>query len=274
MSNSPWQVHKFGGSSLADAACFRRVAEILLSADSSPQVAVVSAMGGMTDALLGLIGTAEQAGDGIEAGLAALSKRYTEACHGLLTDESEAASVLDAFARDIQDIRDVLQAISLVRSAADRSRDLVAGFGELWSSRLLAAYLGQEARSRGRTDPVGWLDARQLIIVEHGDLGPGVLWEPSRSNAARCFPSPAKGITVVTGFIATDAAGLHTTLGRNGSDYSASIIGALLAAERITIWTDVDGVMSADPNRVPEAVDYQRADAIARPWSWLISAPR
>ncbi len=80
-----------------------------------------------------------------------------------------------------------------------------------------------------------------------------MLWEPSRANAAKCFPSPAAGITVVTGFIATDAAGLHTTLGRNGSDYSASIIGALLAAESITIWTDVDGVMSADPNRVPEA---------------------
>ncbi len=253
MSNSPWQIHKFGGSSLANAACFQRVAEILLSSDSHPQVAVVSAMAGMTDALLALIRTAEQAGTGIEAGLEALSTRYTETCHALLADESEAAAVLNAFAHDVQDARDVLQAISLVRSAADRSRDLVAGFGELWSSRLLAAYLAQEARRRSLTNPVRWLDARQLIVVEHGDLGPGVLWDPSRANAAKCFPATATGITVVTGFIATDAAGLHTTLGRNGSDYSASIIGALLAAERITIWTDVDGVMSADPNRVPEA---------------------
>ncbi len=129
MSNSPWQVHKFGGSSLADAACFQRVAEILLSTDSHPQVAVVSAMGGMTDALLALILTAERAGKDIEVGLEALSKRYTETCHALLADESEAARVLEAFTRDVQDARDVLQAISLVRSAADRSRDLVAGFG-------------------------------------------------------------------------------------------------------------------------------------------------
>jgi aspartokinase/homoserine dehydrogenase 1 len=253
MSDKPWQVHKFGGSSLADDACFRRVAGILLSQPASRQAAVVSAMGGMTDALLGLLDSAERGDGDIDAGLDALTLRYTGTVHSLLVEGPARARVIHDFERDIRDARDVLQAVALVHSAADRSRDLVAGFGELWSSRLLAAFLEQEAAARGLDCPVHWLDARELIIVEHGELGPAVLWPQSRDNAARCFPASHDGITVVTGFIASDAEGLHTTLGRNGSDFSASIVGALLGASSIDIWTDVDGVMSADPNRVPDA---------------------
>ena len=84
-------------------------------------------------------------------------------------------------------------------------------------------------------------------------MGPAVQWDESRANARRIFTDATRGIAVVTGFIASEANGLPTTLGRNGSDFSASIVGALLDAAKITIWTDVDGVMSADPNRVPEA---------------------
>jgi len=253
MSDKPWQVHKFGGSSLADDACFRRVAGIVLGEPAARQAVVVSAMGGMTDALLTILDGAERADGDIDAGLDSLTLRYTGTVQSLLREGPARADVIHHFERDIQDARDVLQAVALVRSAAARSRDLVAGFGELWSSRLLAAFLEQEAAARGVDCPVHWLDARELIIVEHGELGPAVLWPQSRDNAARCFPAEREGITVVTGFIASDADGLHTTLGRNGSDYSASIIGALLGATSIDIWTDVDGVMSADPNRVPDA---------------------
>jgi aspartokinase/homoserine dehydrogenase 1 len=84
-------------------------------------------------------------------------------------------------------------------------------------------------------------------------MGPAVQWDESRANARRIFTDATSGIAVVTGFIASERNGLPTTLGRNGSDFSASIVGALLEAAKITIWTDVDGVMSADPNRVPEA---------------------
>ena len=137
--------------------------------------------------------------------------------------------------------------------AADRSRDLIAGFGELWSSRLLAAYLTERVRQSGDDRPVRWIDARQLIVIERGELGPAVQWDDCRERAGRLLGDMERGIAVVTGFIASDRSGLYTTLGRNGSDFSASIVGALLDAGEIIIWTDVDGVMSADPNRVPEA---------------------
>ena len=98
-----------------------------------------------------------------------------------------------------------------------------------------------------------WLDARKALLVEWGPLGPGVRWEQSRAQLAALVPPDFVGTLVVTGFIATDTQGLQTTLGRNGSDFSASIFGSLLDAAEIVIWTDVDGVLSADPRLVPEA---------------------
>lgn len=253
MGKDHWQVHKFGGSSLADPDCFRRVADILVGAGPAPIAVVVSAMGGMTDALLQLVATAERGSEDIGPGLEAIAARYEAAVGDLLDDESAAADVREAFRAELGDASDVLHAVSLVRSAADRSRDLVAGFGELWSSRLLAAYLRRVAAERKLDAEIRWLDARQLIVVEPAEMGPSVLWRASQANAERHFPTPADSITVITGFIAADDAGLHTTLGRNGSDFSASIVASLLQAASITIWTDVDGVLSADPNRVPEA---------------------
>ncbi|MDJ0927924.1 MAG: bifunctional aspartate kinase/homoserine dehydrogenase I [Gammaproteobacteria bacterium] len=253
MNQSQWQVHKFGGSSLADADCFRRVARILLDDGHGRLAVVVSAMGGMTDALLNLVDTAEQAAEGIAPGLEALAVRYQATVRELLQDDAAVQELLGTFDSDLADISDILHAVSLVRSAAERSRDLVAGFGELWSSRLLSAFLDQESTGGATPLPIHWLDARALIVVEQREMGPAVDWARSRENAAEIFDAERHGITVVTGFIASDADGLHTTLGRNGSDFSASILGALLEAARITIWTDVDGVLSADPNRVPEA---------------------
>jgi aspartokinase/homoserine dehydrogenase 1 len=209
---------------------------------------VVSAMGGMTDALLNLASQAERDDSAFETGLNAIGERYAQTAKALL-DADALVRVLDAWGRDAEDIRDVLKAIALVRSAPQRSRDVVAGYGEIWSARLLAALLGKLAPERGGT----WVDARQVITVHQTELGPSVLWEESRKKFAEVVPADFSGITVMTGFIATDEAGLQTTLGRNGSDYSAAIFAALSSACELSIWTDVDGVMSADPNRVPEA---------------------
>jgi len=253
MAKNAWQVHKFGGTSLADADCFRRVGEILLSATGERQAVVVSAMGGMTDALLNMVAAAESSAAGIKSDLAAVAERY-EACVRALIESPEAVEeLMGHFNGELADAADVLQAVSLVRSAADRSRDLVAGFGELWSARLLGGYLEQQALAEGGGRAVKWLDARDLIVISQGEMGPAVIWDQSQRKADQHFDANTTGIVVVTGFIAADAAGLHTTLGRNGSDFSASILAALLKAAAITIWTDVDGVMSADPNRVPEA---------------------
>jgi len=248
-----WHVHKFGGTSLGDADCFRRVADILLDEPVARQAVVVSAMAKTTDALLGLVAAAEQSAPDTPARIEAIATRYRATVAALLKQKAGADSVLRSFTADLADVRDVLRAITLVRQAGERSRDLISGYGELWSSRLLAAYLTERSGSVHGGRPVHWVDARQLIVIERGEMGPAVQWDESRANARRIFADGIRGIAVVTGFIASERNGLPTTLGRNGSDFSASIVGALLDAAKITIWTDVDGVMSADPNRVPEA---------------------
>ncbi len=250
--NGQWYVHKFGGSSLADADRFNRVANLILAHSdehAETRVAVVvSAMGGMTDALLRLAVLAEQDDHSFATELHAIGERYSQAAKALLSNDLLIA-VLDGWGKDAQDIQDVLKAIARVKSAPQRSRDVVAGYGEIWSARLLAALLKQIAGERGGT----WIDARDVLIVRHTDLGPTVLWDTSRAKFAAALPGDFTGIAVITGFIASDEDGLQTTLGRNGSDYSAAIFAALGKARELTIWTDVDGVMSADPNRVPEA---------------------
>lgn len=248
MPDTSWKIHKFGGSSLADADCFRRVAGIVLAYDDSRIGVVVSAMGGMTDALIELAITAERDDQGYAASLHAIGERYSDTAKALLSGD-RLTDVLDAWSKDADDVVDVLKAIALVKSAPQRSRDVVAGYGEIWSARLLAAYLGQEAPSRGGT----WIDAREVVTVRDAELGPTVMWAESQSKMDRALPEEFNGIAVITGFIAGDEDGLQTTLGRNGSDHSAAIFAALTQATELTIWTDVDGVMSADPNRVPEA---------------------
>ena len=244
-----WVVHKFGGSSLADAACFRRVADIV-AAQGEPRLALVlSACRGVTDALFNLV-TAAEGGrpDNGRANLARLQARHAEIAAELL-GPADLPAFLEALQADCGDLERLLQAVALVRSAGRDIRDRVAGYGELWSSRLFTAYLGM----RGQGRAVRWLDAREVVTVEWGPLGPGVQWAASRENMARRVAPGESGVLVIPGFVASDARGLQTTLGRNGSDFSASIFGALLGAREIVIWTDVSGVLSADPGQVPDA---------------------
>jgi len=248
VTNKRWKIHKFGGSSLADTACFRRVAGIILACEDSRMGIVVSAMGGMTDALIDLAVLAEQDDPGFEAALHAIGERYSETANSLLKGDA-LVGILDAWGEDADDVIDILKSIALVKSAPQRSRDIIAGYGELWSARLLAAYLGQEAPGRGGT----WLDARKVLTVRDTELGPTVLWDESQAKLDAALSAGFEGIVVITGFIAVDEDGLQTTLGRNGSDHSAAIFAALTKASELCIWTDVDGVMSADPRRVPEA---------------------
>lgn len=246
--STQFRIHKFGGSSLADASCFRRVADIVLALEGDRIGVVVSAMGGMTDALFRLSSFAEQDSKEFHTELAAIGARYAETANDLLEADFRV-SVLDAWQADADDIVDVLKAVALVRSAPQRTRDVIAGYGELWSTRLLAAFLHQRDETRGGT----WLDARKVITVSQTELGPSVLWDASIAKFGDQIAVDFSGIVVITGFIATDEEGLQTTLGRNGSDFSAAIFAALSDASELSIWTDVEGVMSADPRQVPEA---------------------
>lgn len=244
-----WQVHKFGGSSVADAQCMERVATIL-EQDSHPRMAVVlSACRGVTDAMLNLVAAAERQEATVAEQLEAVRQRHIGIAETLLNEaeRNEYVALLD---HDCQDIASILHTVALIRAASQMVRDLVAGFGEIWSTRLFVRYL----RSRGnRPGEVEWIDARDIVSVDWNPLGPAVRWEDSRANTARVIQHKGPTTLIITGFIARDARGLQTTLGRNGSDFSGSIFGALLDASEIIIWTDVDGVLSADPRLVPDA---------------------
>jgi aspartokinase/homoserine dehydrogenase 1 len=244
-----WTVHKFGGSSVADAACMERVAGIL-EADPTPRLAaVLSAARGVTDGLLELVRTAAAQENGHAERLDAIKARHVSMARTLLVGTA-AGDYIESLSADCRDIAGILQTVGLVRVASPVVRDVVAGYGELWSTRLFARYLETRRRRRGG---VHWVDARDVVAVDHAPLGPSVLWPESRANAARVIPREGHATLIITGYIARTREGLQTTLGRDGSDFSASIFGALLDASAIVIWTDVDGVLSADPRRVADA---------------------
>ena len=225
---------------------------------------VLSACRGVTDALLGVVTAAEQQAGDVPERLTAIRQRHVDIAETLLNpdDRREFIETLD---QDIRDVQGSLDTVRLIRSAPDAVRDLVVGFGEIWSTRLFTRYLTSRGRRPGR---VRWLDARDVIRVEWGTLGPAVRWPESRDNARLATQPEADETLIVTGFIARDPAGLQTTLGRNGSDFTASIVGNLLDADEIHIWTDVDGVLSADPRLVPDAtiidsLSYEEAMELA-----------
>ena len=242
-----WIAHKFGGSSLADADCFRRVAAIVLGGPDEPTAVVVSAMGGLTNNLFALIDTAV-AGRDPGAQLAAIRARQATAAETLLGGE-RANAFLEVVDRDIGDIRKALGDLPTERPVTRTLQDRISGYGELWSAQLMAALLQKEQGA----ERAEFVDARDVIVIEHGEMGPIVLWEESRSRCGERFAGSKARYHVITGYIAAEKGGQATTLGRNGSDFSASIIAALVGAREVIIWTDVDGVMSADPRLVPEA---------------------
>jgi aspartokinase/homoserine dehydrogenase 1 len=249
-----WIVHKFGGSSVADASCFRRVADILEASPrpdtaNSREAVVLSACRGVTDALLALVALAERPDADFMSAIDALRARH-EGLAAELVAPAACAEYCTQLDQDCRDIAGMLQAVRLIRAAPQTMRDVISGYGEIWSTRLFAPYLRERGRIAGA---VQWIDARDVVIVEWGPLGPAVQWATSEQNLKRLVAPDFTGRLIVTGFVATTTGGMQTTLGRNGSDFSGSIFGALLQAAEIVIWTDVDGVLSADPRLVPNA---------------------
>jgi bifunctional aspartokinase / homoserine dehydrogenase 1 len=252
MNTTVKAVHKFGGTSLAGVAEFRRVIAILEATQARPLAVVVSAPAGITDALHGLVHSAETGGDWA-FGLDALVSRCNALAEALL-EPGSVAQWHASLARDRDDMHDVLKATALIGRAPPEVDALVAGHGEIWSARLLSTALA------ARGVDADWFDARDALTVINSELGPTVDWERTRVRFSAAW-TPPPAIRVVTGYIARDGHGGPTTLGRNGSDFSASIFAALLDAEEVVIWTDVDGVMSGDPRRIPDV-------SVIRELSW------
>ena len=248
MSLNP-TVMKFGGTSVADASAFGRVAELVRRRGDERPVVVVSAMSRVTDALLESVQVAAEGR--IEEAVASLEEhfaRHIEVARALLRVEPvsqiealvgrERAGLLEAFA-------------SLAADSRPRPllQDLVVSYGERLSATLLAAVL-REASLNAR-----YVDARWCVITDeqHGRATP-LKDETEASTRAHLEPLIEAGeVPVLGGFIASSVSGETTTLGRGGSDYTAGLVGAALRAREIQIWTDVPGVLTADPRIVPEA---------------------
>ena len=239
-------VHKFGGSSLANAERFRRVSAILRQREDAQQATVVSAMQGVTDALIAVGNAAATRSTEWRSQWQVLLDRHLATASELLgTQDSETHAWLR---ENFTDLADVLHALSVIGVAAPQAIDLIQGCGELWSSRLLAAHLASDGEA------CAWLDARAVLVIRQAELGVEVDWPRSVEKFSDWRRANPQRRVVVTGFIARDGDGHASTLGRNGSDYSAAIFAALFGARELHIWTDVDGVLSADPRLVPEAV--------------------
>jgi aspartokinase/homoserine dehydrogenase 1 len=239
-------VHKFGGTSVKDAERYENVAKIVAGLPE-PRAIVVSAMSGVTDALHALVDGAKKRDASTHDRLRALIEKHKVCIRALFGDSEGARALVDMLEADARALQDLIRATELVRSASETLLEFVAGHGELWSAAILTGLLKREG-IRAIT-----VDAREVIVVEHVATGPRIHWDESKERM-QGFARGHEDTLVVTGYIARTPDGAPTTLKRNGSDFSASIIGALLEASEIVIWTDVDGVLSADPKKVPEAV--------------------
>jgi aspartokinase/homoserine dehydrogenase 1 len=255
MANKTWLVYKFGGTSMGSADRIASVAKIVAETHFSSVgqrkapgklATVVSAMSGVTNALIQLIDLAVARSPELPFKMEALKVKHIETAKALVSPTA-AAAFETQITSDFRAIGDVLNAVSVMRECSDRIRDFVSGHGELWSATILAEHL----KALGYA--CGFVDAREVLVVEPEIPSPTILWNESEKAFAP-YANTQLDMLVVTGFICRTTNDVPCTLGRNGSDYSAAIFARLLDASECVIWTDVDGVLSADPRKVADAV--------------------
>jgi aspartate kinase len=241
---------KFGGTSVADPDAINRLIGIVRQQQAktkSAPVVVVSALAGVTDKLVGIAQLAEDgASDAAAAEVRALLERHLSVA-AAVTSTSRARVLTDVRA-EFDELNGLVHALSVLREVSARSRDAVHAVGEVVSSRVVAAAFADHGIASS------WIDARTVLVTdaEHNAAAPDMLETCDRARE-RITPHLADGhVVVLGGFIGATAAGITSTLGRGGSDYSAAIFGSCLGADEIQIWTDVDGMLTADPRIVPQ----------------------
>ena len=258
-------VVKFGGTSVGDAEAIERTAAIVKGRLDRQPAVVVSALGGATNALLA-IGEQSAKGHLIGAlrGVETLRDRHFQQCEKLLGTSDEAAEVAAEMSATFDELASLAEALSVLGHATPRSFDAIAAFGEQLSSHLVAAFF----KLRGIA--AEHIDARDVFVTDDNYMSA----EPQTEQIAEAsrnlvLPLVQKGtVPVMGGFIGKTTSGITTTLGRGGSDYSASLLGAALHADAIEIWTDVDGMLTADPRVVKgsqliEQIRFDEASELA-----------
>lgn len=262
----PLRVMKFGGTSVGDASCIQKVVDIVRTAvGHSHVVVVVSAMSGVTNKL---VEAAKQSAAGnhrlVTAIFEELRQRHETAANLLIHSPEGRQSIDLKLAQIIQEGQAVCQQTILHQELTPRLSDAISGIGERLSAPIVAAALAE----RGIASQA--IEATELVVTDscHGAAEPFMELTRERCEA-RLRPLISQGVVaVVTGFIGATVEGIPTTLGRNSSDYSGTIVGAALDADEVTLWTDVDGILTADPRLVPEAssileMSYREASDLA-----------
>ncbi|XP_052182416.1 bifunctional aspartokinase/homoserine dehydrogenase 1, chloroplastic-like [Diospyros lotus] len=243
-----WSVHKFGGTCVGSSERIRNVAEIIVSDDSERKLIVVSAMSKVTDMMYDLIDKAQSRDDAYIGALDAVLEKHKLTALDLLEGD-ELTHFLSQLHDDINNLKAMLRAIYIAGHATESFADFVVGHGELWSAQMLASLV----RKRGMD--CNWMDTRDVLVVNptsSNQVDPD--YSESEKRLEKWFLQNSSKAIIATGFIASTPQNIPTTLKRDGSDFSAAIMGALFRARQVTIWTDVDGVYSADPRKVSEAV--------------------
>ena len=243
------QIMKFGGSSVANADRIRTVADVVISHSKlgrDQPVVVASAMKGVTDALISAASTAGRGDRLYKSILENIVKKHYEVVDTLFSQKGLHSEICSSLKLLFEELEGVIRGVFLIRECSPRTEDLISGFGERLSCIIIAAYL---SFYHSNTEMV---DARTIIRTDNKYGRATVDFETTARLV--CERLKKKNIIyVVTGFISSTANGIATTLGRNGSDYTASLLGAALNASSVEIWTDVDGVFTADPRIVSRA---------------------
>lgn len=239
-------VLKFGGSSVATTDSIKLVGAIIREKSEASQIiVVVSALGGTTDQLLGAAKAASSKSEDYKAIFQELSKRHFETLNALVY--TGKAEVFQEIQQHFSHLETLLDGCFLLGECSSRTNDAIIAFGELLSSRIIAAYLAQIIPG------TQWIDSRQLISTDNNFGRARVDFGITDGNIRDNFSQIQRKVSVLPGFIASASDGRTTTLGRGGSDYTAAILAAALDAEVLEIWTDVNGMYTADPRIVRQA---------------------
>lgn len=262
----PLRVMKFGGTSVGDTSCIARVVEIIRAAAHDHNVVVVvSAMSGVTNKLIEAATHAEAGNrEPVAAIFEELRKQHDAVLNKLISSPDDRESISHVMQDIFEEGNRLCEGTILLHELTPRVRDSISSLGERLSAPLVAAALAESGLASEA------IAATELVVTDsdHGAADP--LMNPTREQcAARLRPLLRQGVVpVVTGFIGATVEGVLTTLGRGGSDYSATILGAALDADEVIIWTDVDGLLTADPRVVPGActvpeISYREASELA-----------
>lgn len=252
------QVLKFGGTSVANAENIKKVVAIVKEAVKKEKtVVVVSALGGVTDLLLGAASLAADGNETYKDKLAVVEQRHLDAVKELIPVATQS-QLLSLVKKSCNEIEDICSGIFLLRELTPRTKDRVASYGEWLSSQIITARFNIEMVQ------AEWKDARELIRTNSSFTAAEVDFVISNKKVLGYFSSTPGDLFIVPGFIASDSNDITTTLGRGGSDYTAAIIAAAMDASVLEIWTDVSGMMTADPRLTNNAkiiphISYQEA---------------